>query len=428
MAATLPLTYDATSSGPTASVASTSSTLGTPPPTSATTPPTAILGTYKRAPMELVRGEGVYLYDAAGTAYLDFTSGIAVNAFGYGDGGIEQVLQEALRTGLIHTSNLFRTAPGERLADFLVDHSFADAVFFCNSGVEANEGAFKIARKWARGGSNSSSNTSEKTGIVALRGGFHGRLFASLAATDRPGYQYPFRPLVPGISVVERDLEDLDAALDAATVAAVIVEPVQGEGGVRVVDPGLLRELRLMTRERGIALIFDEIQCGLGRTGTFFAYEQCGVVPDIVTLAKPIAGGLPMGAILMSADLAAAMAPGDHGTTFGGGPLVASVALHVVQRLAEPALLSHVSEHGAWFGEQLQALAARTERVRAVRGVGYLWGADVVEPAVGVIARAREAGLLILSAGEYTLRILPPLVTTREELQRGLALLEGVLQ
>lgn len=391
--------------------------------TSTTTAPavTPILGTYKRAPMELVRGEGVHLYDATGKAYLDFASGIAVNAFGYGDAGIAHAIESALATGLIHVSNLYRTAPGEQLAQALVDRSFASSVFFCNSGAEANEGAFKIARKWGR------SLSPEKTGLVSLRGAFHGRLFATLAATDRAAYQTPFMPLAPGVSITERTIEDLDATLDAKTVAGVIVEPVQGEGGVRVIDRGLLAELRAMTHERQIALIFDEIQCGLGRTGSLFAYEQTGVVPDMVTLAKPLAGGLPMGAILMSAPLAAAMSPGDHGTTFGGGPLVATVALNVFNRLADPALLEQVRTNGAWLGEALNAMARRTGRVRAVRGMGYLWGLDVVEQAGGVVSRALEAGLLILSAGDYTLRLLPPLVMRRDELEDGLARLEGVL-
>jgi predicted acetylornithine/succinylornithine family transaminase len=392
-----------------------------------TTPATAptqspILGTYKRPAAEMVRGDGVYLYDAAGKAYLDFVSGIAVNALGYNDAGIARAIQDALQTGMLHTSNLYRTRPGEELAQFLVDHSFASSVFFCNSGAEANEGAFKFARKLGR------SISDEKTGIISLRGAFHGRLFASLAATDRPAYQAPFMPLAPGVSIAERTIEDLDAALDARTVAAVIVEPVQGEGGVRVIDRGLLAELRAMTHERRIALIFDEIQCGLGRTGTLFAYEQTGVVPDMVTLAKPIAGGLPMGAVLMNEQTAAVMKPGDHGTTFGGGPLVASVALHVVKRLAEPAFLEQVRDNGAWMGEGLDAIMRRTGRARAVRGVGLMWGMDIVEPAAGVVARAMDAGLLILSAGEYTLRLLPPLVVTRDEISEGLECLERVLQ
>lgn len=382
----------------------------------------AILGTYKRPPAEFVRGDGMYLYDADGKAYLDFASGIAVNAFGYNDAGIARAIQDAVQTGMLHVSNLYRTSPGEELAEFLVDHSFASSVFYCNSGAEANEGAFKFARKFGR------SISPEKTGIISLRGAFHGRLFASLAATDRAKYQAPFMPLAPGVSIAERTIEDLDAALDARTVAAVILEPVQGEGGVRVIDRGLLAELRALTHERRIALIFDEIQCGLGRTGTLFAYEQTGVVPDMVTLAKPIAGGLPMGAVLVSEEIAAVMKPGDHGTTFGGGPLVASVALHVVKRLADPALLEQVRDNGAWMGEELRAIMRRTGRIRAVRGVGLMWGLDVVEPAAGVVGRAMDAGLLILSAGEYTLRLLPPLVMSRDDMRDGLESLEEVLR
>jgi acetylornithine/N-succinyldiaminopimelate aminotransferase len=380
----------------------------------------AILGTYKRAPVELVRGSGVYLYDADGKAYLDFGSGIAVNSLGYDDAGLKAALHAAAE-GLIHTSNLYHTAPGERLAATLVARSFADKVFFCNSGAEANEGAFKIARRWSR------TQGEAKHEIIALRGAFHGRLFGTLAATDRPNYRLPFRPLAPGISIFERDLKELDAALNADTVAAVIVEPIQGEGGVRVIDHGFLRELRAVTASRNIALVFDEIQCGLGRTGSLFAYEQTGVVPDMVTLAKPLAGGLPMGAVLMTDSIASAMQYGDHGTTFGGGPFVASVALHVLDRLSDPALLAHVRETGAWFGHELGEIAHRTSRIRQVRGTGFIWGLDVMGTASHVVSEAQANGLLVLTAGEYTVRLLPPLVATREELARGLQILEEVL-
>jgi predicted acetylornithine/succinylornithine family transaminase len=380
----------------------------------------AILGTYKRAPVELVRGSGVYLYDAEGKAYLDFGSGIAVNSLGYDDAGLKAALHAAAE-GLIHTSNLYHTAPGERLAATLVARSFADKVFFCNSGAEANEGAFKIARRWAR------TQGEAKHEIIALRGAFHGRLFGTLAATDRPNYRLPFRPLAPGISIFERDLKELDAALNADTVAAVIVEPIQGEGGVRVIDHGFLRELRAVTASRNIALVFDEIQCGLGRTGSLFAYEQTGVVPDMVTLAKPLAGGLPMGAVLMTDSIASAMQYGDHGTTFGGGPFVASVALHVLDRLSDPALLAHVRETGAWFGHELGEIAHRTSRIRQVRGTGFIWGLDVMGTASHVVSEAQANGLLVLTAGEYTVRLLPPLVATKEELARGLQILEEVL-
>lgn len=376
--------------------------------------PTDLAGVYKRAPMQLVRGEGVELVDADGTRYLDFVSGIGVNALGYGDKGIERAMGEALKTGLIHSSNLYRTSPGEELAAELTRLSFASKVFFCNSGAEANEGAFKFARKWAR-----STGNAAKTEIVALRGGFHGRLFASLAATDRPSYRAPFRPLAGGISICERDLTELSAALDEETVAAVIVEPVQGEGGVRVLDAGFLAKLRDLTKRKNIALIFDEIQCGLGRTGHLFAYERINVVPDIVTLAKPLAGGLPMGAVLLTEEIGSAMKAGEHGTTFGGGPLVASVAKHVVGRLSDPAFLANVRANGQWLGERLTSFAEQSKKVRAVRGAGLMWGVDVVEPAAEVVRRGWANQLLTLTAGDHTVRLLPPLVMSRSDLEQG---------
>jgi len=393
-----------------------------PAPAAATSADAALLPVYRRAPMEMVGGRGIELFDADGRAYVDFTAGIAVNALGYGDAGLQAALHAAA-DGLLHVSNLFRTEPGETLAAKLVERSFADRVFFCNSGAEANEGAFKFARKWARlqGGP-------AKHEIIALRGAFHGRLFGTLAATDRPSYRVPFRPLAGGISIVERDLETIAAHLDAERVAALVVEPVQGEGGVRVLDPGFLRELRALTQARSVLLVLDEIQCGLGRTGTLFAYEQAGIEPDVMTLAKPLAGGLPMGAILVTADVAAAMQPGDHGSTFGGGPFVASVANYVVDRLSDPAMLAHVRDTGGWLGGELRELAQRSGAVRAVRGVGFLWGLDTHESAGAIVARARDLGLLLVSAGDHTLRIIPPLVATREELSRGLAILEQALR
>lgn len=392
----------------TTSIASSAATMG------------ALLGNYKRAPGEFVDGDGVHLIDADGKRYLDFVSGIAVNALGYGDAGLRGALHAAA-DGLIHTSNLYSTSAGERLAATLVAKSFADKVFFCNSGAEANEGAFKFARRWAR------AQGEAKHEIVAFRGAFHGRLFGTLAATDRPSYRMPFRPLTPGIAILERDIEDLAVALNSETAAAVILEPVQGEGGVRVLDPGFVREVRALTRERNVALIFDEIQCGLGRTGTLFAYEHFGIEPDLITLAKPLAGGLPMAAILMTDAIADTIKPGDHGTTFGGGPFVSSVANYVVDRVSNPDLLRQVSENGAWLGKQLNEIAHRTARIRAVRGLGYMWGIDVMGTAAHVVSEAFNAGLLVCSAGEYTVRLLPPLVTTRDELALGLGILEEIL-
>lgn len=384
--------------------------------------PDAILGTYKRPDALFVRGEGVRLFDDAGRSYLDLVSGIAVTSLGHGDAGVTRVIQETLANGLIHTSNLYRTSAGERLAAWLVTHSFASKVFFCNSGAEANEAAFKFARRWAR-----AQGHEEKVELIALRGAFHGRLPGTLAATDRPSYRQPFRPLMPGVRIVERDLDELRDVLDPETVAAVIVEPIQGEGGVRVLDPEFMRTLRDLTRERDVLLILDEIQCGFGRTGHLFAYEGLGIVPDMVTLAKPMANGLPIGAVLVNEPVAGAIQPGDHGTTFGGGPLVAAVAEHVVQRLGDPAMLAHVRETGAWLGQELQALMTRTGKLRAVRGTGFIWGLDTHEPAAAIVARAFSRGLLLVGAGEHTVRLLPPLIMTQDELREALVILEAAI-
>ena len=382
----------------------------------------ALTGVYRRPPVEFVRGSGVELIDADGKRYLDFVAGIAVNALGYGDAGLEGAVRDAMEGSLIHTSNLYRTQPGERLAERLVDKSFADSVFFCNSGAEANEAAFKMARRWGRAVGGASKHE-----IVALRGGFHGRLFGTLAATDRPQYRAPFRPLAGGISICERDLDDLSSALNQEAVAAVIVEPVQGEGGVRVLDPAFMRGLRALTAERNVLLILDEIQCGYGRTGQFWAYEHAGITPDILTIAKPMAGGFPMGAVLSTADVARAMQPGDHGTTFGGGPFIASVALHVLERLSAPEMLAHVRARGAEMQSALAALQSSNTKVRAVRGTGLIWGIDVAEPAKDIVSRALALGLLVCSAGEHTLRLVPPLVLESADLRRGIGLLESAI-
>jgi predicted acetylornithine/succinylornithine family transaminase len=377
----------------------------------------ALLDVYARVGPLLVAGEGVELLGEDGRRYLDFVAGIGVNALGYGHPVVRGAIERALAAGLVHVSNLYRTEPGERLADELVARSFADRVFFCNSGAEANEAAFKFARKW-----------SGKSDIVAFSGSFHGRLFATLAATDRPDFRKPFEPLVPGIRIVPREeWAAVDHAISASRTAAVIVEPVQGEGGVHPIDPEWLAFVRELCDSRGVAVIFDEVQCGLGRTGSLFAYEQACVVPDILTLAKPLAGGLPLGAVLVTAAVAAALKPGDHATTFGGGPLVASVALEVVRTIADPAFLEDVRRKGEWLGARLERLAARSPRVREVRGRGMLWGLELGEPAATYVAAARERGLLVLTAGPQVIRLIPPLVISQQELERGVTILEEVL-
>ena len=381
----------------------------------ATTDAGALLGVYARVGPAFIAGEGSELIAEDGSRYLDFVAGIAVNALGYNSPIIREAILRALDTGLIHVSNLYRTEPGERLAAELTK-SFAGQAFFCNSGAEANEGAFKFARKW-----------SGKTDIVAFSGSFHGRLFASLAATDRPDYRKPFEPLLAGVKIIPLgDREAAGRAINEHT-AAVIIEPVQGEGGVRPVATEFLAFLREQCDATGCALIFDEVQCGLGRTGSFFAAEQSGITPDIYTLAKPLAGGLPMGAILVNDAIAAALGPGDHATTFGGGPFVAAVALDVVRTIAEPEFLAAVKSKGEWLGERLQRLAARSPRVREARGRGLMWGLELKEVAAPVVVAARERHLLVLTAGPNVIRIVPPLTVTRDELERGATILEEVL-
>ena len=377
----------------------------------------ALLGVYARVGPTFVKGEGVELIAEDGTRYLDFVAGIAVNALGYGHPVIKDAMQRALDTGLTHVSNLYHTEPAERLAQELVTRSFAEQVFFCNSGAEANEAAFKFARKWTK-----------KTEIVAMGGSFHGRLFASLAATDRPDFKRPFEPLLPGVHIARMgDWASVDRLVSEARTAAVIVEPVQGEGGVRVVPDEWLGFLRELCDERHVALIFDEVQCGLGRTGRLFAYEHVGIAPDMLTLAKPLGGGLPLGAVLLKAEIGAALVPGDHATTFGGGPLITSVGLEVLRTIAAPKFLAEVGAKGDWLGERLVALASKRPRVRDVRGRGLMWGVELSEPAGPVVTAAREKGLLVLTAGPTVLRIVPPLVISKQDLERGVAILEEVL-
>ena len=386
----------------------------TSPHTLASADATALLGVYGRVGPLFVAGEGSELIAEDGTRYLDFVAGIAVNALGYNSPVFRDAVLRALDSGLVHVSNLYRTEPGERLAAELTK-KFGGQAFFCNSGAEANEGAFKFARKW-----------SKKTDIVAFNGSFHGRLFASLAATDRPDYRRPFEPLLPNVQIVPLDE---DAARDAITdrTAAVIIEPVQGEGGVRPVPAELLALLRERCDATGSALIFDEVQCGLGRTGTLFAAEQTGVVPDMFTLAKPLGGGLPMGAILVSDRVAASLAPGDHATTFGGGPFVATVALEVLKTIEDPEFLAEVVAKGKILGDRLSRLAANSKRVLQARGRGLMWGVELNEVAAPVVAAARERHLLVLTAGPNIIRIVPPLTISPDEIERGATILEEVL-
>jgi len=385
----------------------------------------ALLDVYKRSGPVFVGGEGSRLIAEDGTRYLDFTAGIAVNALGYNSPVIAGAIREALEAGLVHTSNLFHTRPAAELAEWLAAHSFADRVFFCNSGAEANEGAFKFARRWAgeQGGGES------KTEIVSFRGSFHGRTMGALAATDRPAYQAPFKPLMPGVRFgIVGDTAEADRLIRPEKTAAVIIEPLQAEGGVLPVPPAFLKALRYLCDEAGALLIFDEVQVGLGRTGTLFAHEQAGVTPDLMTLAKPLAGGLPMGAVLMTEKVAEAIHAGDHASTFGGGPLVASVALASVKTIGAPDFLAAVQRKGHLLANLFQRLVLNhPTKVKDVRGQGLIWGIELEGSAGEVISRAMDAGLLLVSAGPNVVRVVPPLVIGDDELAEGVQILDEVL-
>lgn len=382
-----------------------------------------LLGVYQPPDMLFVAGEGSELVDETGRRYLDFTSGIGVTALGHGSPVVRDAVERALDSGLLHTSNVFRTAPAEELALRLTELSGLARAFFCNSGAESVEAAIKFVRRWAR-----TTGSPEKHEVVALHGGFHGRLFGSLAVTDRPAYQEPFRPLMPGARFVPPDdLDEMDAVVHPEQTAAVIAEPVQGEGGVRPLSDEYLAGLRELTRERGVALILDEVQCGLGRTGELFAHQRAGVEPDVMTLAKPLAGGLPMGATLLSEALAETIQPGDHATTFGGGPLVASAALAVVNHVSDRAFLQAVQTKGRELAGLLDRVVTRHPDVVEKRGRGLMWGLQLEGEAGPVVARARDAGLLVVPAGPDVVRFLPPLTVSSEELARGVSIVEESL-
>ena len=382
-----------------------------------------MLGVYRLPDAVFVRGEGTELFDESGRSYLDFTSGIGVNALGHGSPIVKDAIELGLTSGLIHVSNLFRTQPAIDLAKFLSERSGLERAFFCNSGAESVEGALKFARKWAR-----ARGGDEKHRIVALTGSFHGRLFGSLAVTDRPDYRGPFEPLMPGVDFVDpMDPAAVDRALVEERTAAIIVEPIQGEFGVRPLSFEFLGAVREWTQNRQIALIFDEVQCGLGRAGSLFSYEPSGVRPDLLCIAKPLGGGLPMGAIMVSEGIAREIAPGDHGTTFGGGPLVSTVALSVLSKIAEPEFLQEIQEKGARASALLTDMAGRFPGLVAeVRGRGLFWGIELSIPAGPVVAAARELGLLTVPAGTHVIRLLPPLTVRPSELGRACAILEEV--
>jgi predicted acetylornithine/succinylornithine family transaminase len=379
-----------------------------------------LLDTYKRAPITIVAGEGCELIDDRGRRYLDCIGGIAVCALGHAHPAIARaVTTQAQR--LVHASNLYQHQPSEELAHELVTRSAMSAVFFCNSGTEANEAAIKLARKWTYRRGDDGRRT-----ILACTGSFHGRTLGALAATDNQAYREGFEPLPAGFAFTPfNDAAALESAI-TTRVAGFIVEPVQGESGVHAAAAEFLQTARRLCDERGALLIFDEVQCGMGRTGSLFAFEQAGVRPDIVTLAKALANGLPIGAMLVNDRAAGGFAPGDHGSTFGGSPVPCAAALAHLRVRDELDLDSRVRERSAQLFAALSQLArSRPEILGEPRGRGLLIGLTVQAPheAGEVVAAARECGLLIGSAGGNTVRLAPPLIISEDEVSRAVSLL-----
>lgn len=377
--------------------------------------------TYGRQPLVLVRGKGCRVWDEAGKGYLDFVAGLAVCNLGHAHPAVTRAAAAQL-DNLVHVSNLYYTAPQIELAENLVRLTFADRVFFCNSGAEAIEAAIKLCRRWS----------AERFGagrhrIVCMANSFHGRTLGALSATGQEKFWQGFEPLLPGFVFVPfNDIDALEAAVDD-TICAVMLEPIQGEGGVKPADPDFLLAVRRLCNERGVLLVFDEVQTGLGRTGRLFAHERYGVAPDVMAMAKALANGLPMGALLAKEEIARAFTPGAHASTFGGGPVIAAAARATLQILSDPEFLAQVREKGAYLGERLQDLKARFPAIQEVRGVGLMWGLELNTEGAPVVAAGRERGLLVNCTQNTVIRLLPPLIVEKAEVDEGLEILAAAL-
>jgi len=379
-----------------------------------------LMNTYGRQPVAFARGEGMRLFDDRGREYLDFCAGIAVTALGHAHPGVAAALAEQAQR-LIHTSNLYHIEPQVELARWLCGHSFADRVFFCNSGAEANEAALKLARRWGAQNKNGAYE------IIATAGSFHGRTMFALSVTGQSKFHAGFEPLVPGIVTVPYD--DAEAVERALTVrtAAVIVEPIQGEGGILVPSPGYLPRLREICDQNRVLLIYDEVQTGMGRTGPLFAYEEMGAAPDIMTLAKALGNGFPIGAALAREEVAAAFAPGAHASTFGGNFLACRAGLAVAAALDDGSLLARARETGAYFQARLRELKARHDAAMEVRGKGLLLGLALDRPGAGVVSFCLERGMVINCTAERVLRFTPPLIVTAGEIDKLIPVLDDAL-
>jgi acetylornithine aminotransferase/acetylornithine/N-succinyldiaminopimelate aminotransferase len=381
-----------------------------------------VMRTYGRYPFALIRGEGARVWDADGREYLDFVSGLAVNALGHSHPQVVAAIREQAGK-LLHCSNLYWIEPQVELAQLLVENSALDKVFFCNSGAEANEAAIKLARKYAK-----EHRGPESYAIITMRRSFHGRTLATLTATGQEKFHRGFAPLPAGFKYVPfNDLSSLRAAVGPQT-AAIMLEPVQGEGGVYAANKDYLQAVRDLCDDEGLLLIFDEVQCGLGRTGYLFAYQYYEVEPDILTLAKALAGGVPIGAMLAKEKIAAAFAPGDHASTFGGNPLATAAGVAAFKALMAEGLAEKARVLGAYFHRELEKLVREFPQLIEVRGRGLLLGVEIDGPADAVVAACQERGLLINSLHGHVLRLLPPLIVEQEDIDRAMAIFKEALQ
>jgi acetylornithine aminotransferase len=380
-----------------------------------------IMKTYGRFPLVPVRGQGCRLWDADGKEYLDFLGGIAVNNLGHCHPRVVAALQQQAAE-LIHCSNLYQIPQQIELAELLCQHSFADKAFFCNSGAEANEAAIKLARKYSR-----DTYGAQRYEIITATESFHGRTMATVSATGQEKVQRFFDPLLHGFSHVPfNDAAALEAAVTPAT-CAIMLEPIQGEGGVNIPTVEYFQEVRRICDQNNLLLIFDEVQVGMGRTGTLFAYEHFNCAPDIMTLAKALAGGAPIGAMLARNEVAAAFSPGTHGSTFGGNPLVCAAALATIRTILEEKLLAHTMEMGAFLLAELETLAKKYPFVTGVRGIGLMIGMSLTIPAADIVKKGHERGVLLNVVHDTVLRFVPPLIVTQQDVTRMITILDGIL-
>ncbi|HOA79774.1 MAG TPA: aspartate aminotransferase family protein [Defluviitaleaceae bacterium] len=381
-----------------------------------------IMNTYNRFPLTLTEGKGVYVKDAEGKKYLDFASGIAVNALGYGNKALVEALEEQINK-IMHCSNLYWNTAAIETAEIMINHSIFDKVFFCNSGAEAIESALKLARKFGK--KKHGENCYE---IITMKNSFHGRTLGAITATGQEKYQKDLNPLLDGILYADfNDFESVKKLVSEKT-CAILVEPIQGEGGIRPAKKDFLQKLRDLCNEKDILLMYDEVQCGIGRTGYLFAYEAYGVAPDVISLAKGLGGGFPIGAMMLVEKYSDIFEPGDHASTFGGNPAACTAAKVVLNSLMKASILENVKKQGDYLKEKLNKLKERYEIIIDVRGMGLMQGIELSLPVADIINQCIKSGLLLVGAGSQVIRFVPPLIVDKNEIDEAINILENVLK